>query len=184
MQDAIISQEFSFINSAIKEKIASAVLQAQAMILRLQVRINGKPTIWAQQHDAISELPCGARNFEPPALSSSESANILQYLISIKKPTFEIEQSIHHATNFFQLSALMGVEFVKNSDPSVGGRLLRKEGAGPLWARFIDLKTLKPIFGDRDRSIHDDINDISHERRNRYSWFNTAPNKFLKTLKH
>lgn len=29
----------------------------------------------------------------------------------------------------------------------------------------------RPIFGDRDRSIQDDVNAVSLERRNGYSWF-------------
>jgi hypothetical protein len=38
---------------------------------------------------------------------------------------------------------------------------------------------MKPIFGDRDRSIHDDVNELSPERRNGYSWYGTSPAKAL-----
>ena len=34
-------------------------------------------------------------------------------------------------------------------------------------------------FADRDKTIHDDVNDLSLERRNGYAWFNTSPNKVL-----
>jgi PelA/Pel-15E family pectate lyase len=27
------------------------------------------------------------------------------------------------------------------------------------------------LFGDRDKSIHDDVNEISFERRRGYAWF-------------
>jgi PelA/Pel-15E family pectate lyase len=50
-------------------------------------------------------------------------------------------------------------------------------GAGPIWARFYDLTEMKPIFGDRDKTIHDDVNDLSAERRNGYSWFGPQPQK-------
>ena len=53
-------------------------------------------------------------------------------------------------------------------------------GALPLWARYYDLATGRPIFGDRDRTIHDDVHDLSAERRNGYAWFTTAPVKALK----
>ena len=33
--------------------------------------------------------------------------------------------------------------------------------------------TDKPIFGDRDKTIHDDVNELSLERRNGYFWFNS-----------
>ena len=49
-----------------------------------------------------------------------------------------------------------------------------RPGAGPIWARFYDPQSGKPVFGDRDRSIHDDVNEISLERRNGYSWWGSA----------
>ena len=57
---------------------------------------------------------------------------------------------------------------------SPGGRkLVAVAGAGPIWSRYYQIGTDKPIFGDRDKTIHDDVNDLSLERRNGYSWFNT-----------
>ena len=126
-----------------------------------------------------AEAPCGARNFEPPSLSTTESANILLYLMSLNNPSTEIVSAIHHAKSFFKSSAISGFIWFRNPDPAIGNQLLPQLGAGPLWPRYIDLKTLKPIFGDRDRSIHDDITEISHERRNGYAWFNTLPAKAL-----
>ena len=58
-------------------------------------------------------------------------------------------------------------------------RLIDQPGAGPLWARFYDPATLTPVFGDRDKSLHDNVNDISAERRNGYSWWGTWPVKTL-----
>ena len=56
---------------------------------------------------------------------------------------------------------------------NAGGRkLMAVEGAGPIWARYYQIGTDKPIFGDRDKTIHDDVNELSLERRNGYSWFN------------
>ena len=31
------------------------------------------------------------------------------------------------------------------------------------------------MFGDRDRTVHDDVNELSIERRNGYAWFVTSP---------
>ena len=42
------------------------------------------------------------------------------------------------------------------------------------------MMTLHPIFGDRDKSIHDDVNEIGLERRNGYSWFGAGPGGALK----
>ena len=43
------------------------------------------------------------------------------------------------------------------------------------------MTTGKPIFGDRDRTIHDDVADLTPERRDGYSWYNTGGNKALTT---
>jgi PelA/Pel-15E family pectate lyase len=50
---------------------------------------------------------------------------------------------------------------------------------GPIWARYYQIGTDTPIFGDRDKSIHDSVNDLSKERRNGYSWFGAAPERAL-----
>jgi len=44
-------------------------------------------------------------------------------------------------------------------------------GAGALWSRYYSIPAQKPIFGDRDKTLHDDVNDLSLERRNGYSWW-------------
>ena len=48
------------------------------------------------------------------------------------------------------------------------------EKAGPLWARYYEIGTDRPLFGDRDKSIHDKVEEISAERRNGYQWFNNG----------
>jgi PelA/Pel-15E family pectate lyase len=49
-----------------------------------------------------------------------------------------------------------------------------------LWSRYYSLTTQKPIFGDRDKTIHDDVMEISLERRNGYAWYGAGPEKALK----
>ena len=56
-----------------------------------------------------------------------------------------------------------------------GASLAPKAGAGPLWARFYDVATMRPIFGDRDRTIHTDVNELSPERRAGYAWYVNNP---------
>jgi PelA/Pel-15E family pectate lyase len=171
--------EYAFLEAGVRAKAAQAVERGLKLVLKVQYRIDGKPSIWGQQHDVITEAPCGARNFEPPALSSAESANIMNYLMAIEKPSADVVAAVHGAAAFFKASGLMGYVFVKDEDPALGRKLKPQNGAGPIWSRYYDLKTLKPIFGDRDRTVHDDVNDLTLERRNGYSWFNSSPAKSL-----
>jgi PelA/Pel-15E family pectate lyase len=48
-----------------------------------------------------------------------------------------------------------------------------------LWARYYEIATDGPIFGDRDKSIHDNVNEISKERRNGYAWYRDTPAQAL-----
>ena len=58
-------------------------------------------------------------------------------------------------------------------------KLIEKSGAGPIWSRNYDLVTGLPIFGDKDQTIHDDVNGISIGRRNGYSWWIASPQRAL-----
>jgi len=86
--------------------------------------------------------------------------------------------AMHAACAWFTKVEIFGYRFGSGNfladRNSPGGRKLEAEaGAGPIWARYYQIGTDKPIFGDRDKTIHDDVNDLSLERRNGYSWFNT-----------
>jgi len=52
-------------------------------------------------------------------------------------------------------------------------------GAGPLWARFYSLDHQTPIYGDRDRRILSDVNELIPERRDGYNWVGTGPAKAI-----
>jgi PelA/Pel-15E family pectate lyase len=85
---------------------------------------------------------------------------------------------VHAACAWFSKVEIMGFRFgsgnfmANRRDPN-GRQLVAVAGAGPIWARYYQIGTDKPIFGDRDKTIHDDVNELSLERRNGYSWYNS-----------
>ena len=46
-------------------------------------------------------------------------------------------------------------------------------------ARYYSLTTGKPVFGDREQTIHDDVMELSLERRNGYAWYSDGPKRVL-----
>ena len=46
-------------------------------------------------------------------------------------------------------------------------------------ARFYEIGTDRPIFADRDKSIHDNVEELSRERRMGYNWYNSGPQEAL-----
>lgn len=181
--------EYAFVPEATRQQAAAARDRAIACILTTQVTVNGRRTVWGQQHDALTELPVAARNFEPDALSSAESASLLIYLMKLPDPSPEIVAAVHDGVKWLKAAALHNVAWTDGGDKAAGRKLVASPGAPDLWARYYVAATGKPIFGDRDKTLHDDVNEISVERRNGYAWFNTAPLKVFKayakwTLSH
>ena len=52
-------------------------------ILKTQIRVNGKPTVWCAQHDEYTLLPAKARSYELPSFSGAESVGIVRLLMEI-----------------------------------------------------------------------------------------------------
>lgn len=171
--------EFAFIPQALAIDASTAAARAVAMILKTQVIIGGKRAIWGQQHDPLTLAPVGARNFEPAALSSDESAELLLFLISQPDPSPTVIASVRDGVAWLEAHAVQGVEWTTDRSGPEGRRLIKNASAAPIWARFYDIQTGLPIFGDRDRSIKDDVNEVSLERRNGYKWFGTYPRKAI-----
>jgi PelA/Pel-15E family pectate lyase len=61
-----------------------------------------------------------------------------------------------------------------------GRKLVASPNSRPLWARYYEIGSDRPIFGDRDKTIHDVVDEISRERRDGYAWFSDGPNEALK----
>jgi len=169
---------YGFVPARLAADADDAVRQATGVILSSQIRIAGARTGWGQQHDPVSLAPVGARNFEPASLSTAETATLLKLLMQMRQPDPRTAAAIHDGVAWLKSVALRDVEW-RQKPGEDGKRLVAKAGAGPIWARFYDIRTMRPIFGDRDRSIHDDVNELSAERRNGYSWFGTAPARVL-----
>ncbi|HLS37715.1 MAG TPA: pectate lyase, partial [Sphingobacterium bovisgrunnientis] len=49
-----------------------------------------------------------------------------------------------------------------------------------VWSRFYEIGTNKPVFGDRDDTVHYNLDEISEERKNGYSWYGEWPVNLLK----
>jgi len=128
-----------------------------------------RPTVWCQQHDPLTLEPASARNYEMPSKCGAESAVIMTFLMDLPNPDSRTVAAVHAAADWFK--KLKSVDVVWDMGSDDGRKLSPKPGGGPLWARYYDLKTDRPIFGDRDKTIHDDVSEISKERRNGYSWF-------------
>jgi PelA/Pel-15E family pectate lyase len=168
--------EFASIPAAAREQAKASVARGVRCILATQIVVNGKPAVWAQQYDPLTLKPASARDYEMPALSSAESATILLYLMNLPDPTPQEMAAIRGAAAWFKKTAIYGQAFTGRQNPE-GRELVATPGAGPVWARFYEIGTDRPLFGDRDQTVHDRLSEISLERRNGYDWYRPSPEK-------
>ncbi len=152
-----------------------------ALVLRTQIVAGGKLAGWGQQYDALALTPTGARNFEPISLSTGESSGVLLLLMGDPAPGMAMRRAIESGVGWLRATALADKAW-KKVEGEKAKHLITSPGADPLWPRYIDIKTGQALFGDRDRSIHDVVTDLSPERQNGYAWYVTTPGKALKAF--
>lgn len=171
-------KEFAFVSAADRARAAAAVTRGLHCILATQIIVQGRLTVWCQQHDSLTLAPTSARNYEMPSQSSGESAGLALFLMELPNPSPEVVTAVHAAAAWFQKTVLQDVIFKPAPDDS-GRRLVAAPGATPMWPRYAEIGSDRPLFGDRDKTIHDDVNQISKERRNGYAWFGDGPKRAL-----
>lgn len=169
--------EFAFVPKSVRRRAAASFARGIQCILATQIVVDGKPTVWPQQDDALTLKPVSGRNFEPPAECAAESTSILLLLMKdLPHPTAAEQRAIRAAAAWLQKTTIYGQSWERGPD---GRHLVPSPGAGPLWARYYQVGTDLPIFADRDKSIHDNVKELSRERRNGYSWFSADPQRAL-----
>jgi PelA/Pel-15E family pectate lyase len=170
---------YAIVPTELRGRAKMAADHALDCILATQVMVRGKRTVWAQQHDALTLAPVAGRNYEPAALSSGESADVLMFLMRLPHPSPTVITGVHAGVAWLKAAAITGQEWVGGRDTPGGRHLEAKPGARPIWARYYSISTGMPVFGDRDKTIHDDVSELSLERRNGYAWYSSGPQQAL-----
>ena len=174
---------YAFVDAARRAKARAAVSRGIDIILRTQIKQDGQLTAWCAQYDEKTLAPAWARAYEPPSLSGSESVGIVRYLMAIEKPTPEIVAAIDGAAAWFRAVAIPGLRQEDFTDATgrKDRRVVADGAAPPLWARFYELGTNRPIFLGRDSVVRYAYSEIEHERRNGYAYYGRWPASLLDT---
>ena len=185
--DDIASQStgWAFVDGARKAKARDALRRGVDVILRSQVRVNGRLTVWCAQHDEVTLEPRKARAYEHVSLSGEESVGIVRFLMSRTARTPPITAAVEGAVAWLDQVKLRGWRLEQRADQALPGGfdrvMVRDEQAPPLWARFYEIGTNRPIFSGRDGVIRHSLAEIEHERRVGYSWVGDWPRTLLET---
>jgi PelA/Pel-15E family pectate lyase len=174
--EGVAEGNIPFVPVGIRARARASVTLGIECILATQILENGQRTVWAQQHDPLTLKPVAGRNFEPPAQCSNESAGVVLFLMSLPHPSPAVAEAVRAAVAWFKKTALYDVAWQRGPQ---GARLVPAKGEGPIWSRYNEIGTDRPIFADRDKSIHDRVEELSPERQRGYGWYNDEPQKAL-----
>ncbi|MCB0535356.1 MAG: pectate lyase [Saprospiraceae bacterium] len=171
LTEVLSASDFECIGAENRKRVQAATEKGLDFILKTQIQVDGKRTAWAQQYDPETLEPKPARAFEPAAISGGESATVLHFLMSIRKPSPEVQQAVEAGVQWYRDVQINGLELVRtDKDASVQSN----PSAPPLWARYYEIETNTPIFAGRDGIIKHSLAEIEQERRRGYAWYNTG----------
>lgn len=183
VRDVPSQPEFAFVDAERRKRCAQAFERGVQCILKCQIKVDGKLTGWCAQHDEVDFSPRPGRSFEPASLSGGESVGIVRVLMSIEKPSPEVVAAVEGAVAWFESAKIPGIRTEDRPDKSLPkgfDRVVVKDPAAPpMWARFYNIQSNKPMFVDRDGSVHDDLAGIGAERRSGYRWLSYWPARLL-----
>jgi PelA/Pel-15E family pectate lyase len=180
--------DYTFIDAKRKAQLQQAYQKGLDCILAAQINDNGTPTAWCQQHNETTLAPDWARKFEPPAICNGESVDVVQLLMSIQHPSPAVKNAIQHAVAWFNASKITGIRIQTINAPEMPTpyRVSRTDkvvvndpNAPPVWTRYYELKTHKPLFCNRDSKVVYSLAEVDRERRDGYAWYTYAPQKIL-----
>ncbi|PRY10910.1 PelA/Pel-15E family pectate lyase [Pontibacter ummariensis] len=172
---ALNKAPYAFVDAPRKELSANAVEKGLDVILKSQVKVNGKLTAWCAQHNHITLAPANARAYELVSLSGGESLGIIKYLMALEKPSPEVIRAVDAAVSWTNQVKITGIRLKWIKDATTHTErdriVVTDPTAPPLLARFYEIGTNKPMFVGRDGIVHEKLAEIEQERRSGYSWY-------------
>ncbi|MDP9047429.1 MAG: pectate lyase [Bacteroidota bacterium] len=180
--------QYSFINNSYRTRLKAAFDKGMVCILKTQINDAGKPTAWCQQYDEQTLKPAWARKFEPPSICNKESADLVLFLMQTDHPKPKIIEAVKNVVAWFRESAIYNTRVKTIPAPrmvtpfrvSVSDKVVEHDtSAPPIWTRYYELKTHKPIFCNRDSKVVYSLAEVTRERRDGYGWYTYSPQQVL-----
>jgi PelA/Pel-15E family pectate lyase len=179
---------YSFLSDKMRNDVNKAFQKGIDCILKTQIIDNGRLTAWCQQHDETNLQPAWARSFEPPSIGNGESAEIVTFLMSIKNPDDRIINSVKAAVKWFNDSKIYNTRIKTIQAPAMktqwtisttDRQVVTDSLAPPVWTRFYELVTDRPLFCDRDSKFLYSLAEVGRERRSGYTYYTYEPQAVL-----
>ncbi len=180
---------YAFVDGALRGRVKQAFDNGIDCILNCQIKENGKLTAWCQQHDNVTLRPQWARTFEPPSVCSFESSDIVMFLMSLDHPDARVIVAVRGAVRWLRDSRIYGIRVDSVPAPEASFRyhdtkidvvVVKDPAAPPIWSRYYELSTDRPLFCNRGNKIVYSLDKVDRERRTGYRWYGNYPDEVLK----
>lgn len=180
--------QYDYLDASFRQKVEQAYTRGIDCIVKTQINDQGIPAAWCQQYDEHTLQPAWARKFEPASICNGESAGLVLFLMNIDHPDQRVVDAIQYAVKWFQDSKIYNTRIATVPAPrmvtpfrvSTTDRVVvRDTAAAPIWTRYYELKTHKPLFCNRDSKVVYSLAEVDRERRDGYQWYTYAPQKVL-----
>ncbi len=183
LRETYTSDLYGFLGDKRRKAAREAFGHGVKCILKCQVKVDGKLTAWCAQHDEKDYSPRPGRTYELVSLSGAESVGVVRLLMSLPDPSPDVVRAVDGAVEWFKAAKIEGIkQVVEKDDKSPTGKnkvVVKDPSAPPMWARFYEIGSNRPIFADRDGVAKHELGAIGYERRNGYSWLGYWPQKLL-----
>jgi PelA/Pel-15E family pectate lyase len=165
-------------SAAQQAKLAPALAKGLEYILAAQIVQGGTKTVWCAQHDPKTYAAMGARSYELPSKSGSESVGIVALLLS-QPQSPAIKAAAQAAIAWYKKSGTANTAYVSrpggNTDDTYNP--IQTKSGSTMWHRFYDLDKDVGFFSGRlptddppGTGKQYDIMKIEAERRYGYQW--------------
>lgn len=168
LREVVNDSVYDFVGQMRRKAAQKAFENGIDCILKCQIRVDGKLTVWCAQHDEIDYRPRPGRSYELVSLSGGESADILRLLMSLNNPTPKIIKAVEAGVNWYKESKIEGIRAAWKNGKLV---VVEDPDAPPVWARFYEIQTNRPFFCDRDGIPKYKYSQIDQERSTGYKWY-------------
>ena len=179
---------FSFVSKKERKKVKAAFEKGLECILDCQITSNGRLTAWCQQYGENDLKPAWARAYEMPSISNGESAEIVLFLMSLDHPEKRIITAVQSAVKWFNDSKIFNTRVATIPAPpektpyrtiTIDRVVVNDSTAPPIWTRFYEIGTEKPLFSDRSSKLFYSMAEVSRERRAGYGWYTYGPKEAI-----
>ncbi len=180
LKEVAQDEQYHFVDEGRRRAAQKAFDAGIECIIKCQIQVAGKKTVWCAQHDEVDYSPRPARAFELVSLSGFESAGILRLLMRMEQPNEAVRMAIESGVAWFAASEIKGIRVEEIKGDTV---VVKDPDAAMVWARFYEIETNRPIFCGRDAVKKYALAEIEAERRNGYGWYGDWGEEVLKEYK-